>query len=1307
MREKYFLRLFSVLFFLSIIFSSSVIAWTTGTQIEVKIDEDKRELYTFRLTANSPAIFITEEDSGLFQGDEKCSVGAKSGLILQSEGRLSDIQSSACTDGDPQKVAQVMFGTIMKDNCQGACTLSISGSIYKPRGDLYYSLASTWVLCDATEEGNVYQDGDRYVKCEGGNFNFVAGPDNDSQTQNPPGTLGDDPCQAWDNQMDCQNISKAGPDCGWCAKPYSGQPMVNSRGGTVGGFDGSAVPYFFPTDTRRDKEFGCFNIKWGDPFNCGGCGIRTDPDNLVNPIGANPESNAAIFDYSHFCVGNFNGDGTPFCNAASDTCSNTFSSSPWFEATKSTLNPYYMYSVTEQNGGHKSTATAGTGSTGVAYNLGEIDDGAAACLFAGGQLDPGGRGCCGGGKPRYSSKGLCAENLFCDGSIWRDANTEAGAVFKMPADFKIPYPVAAVDGIFTMCVDAVQYDGLKNIRLNGDDTQKGCVPGVSDGPSAPAEMDYLCPAGYGYAGDNHVGSEGGSNFICRNSHLVDAGTSMVEGKGKFFCVTNGVSNPYAQAYLFSDSQKQWPFSASTSGDASRCPGSLAGDLFHKAGNSFDIVSTIGCPGMVDVDVYNNYYPGVFGNANGFGSYTAGVCLPFKPAAQRSMAGYFNQLNYVPSNNTIMGSVNGHGYVCTNKPASGTTSGSNAMVAICCGGNTTSGSLCGSDIPGTRDPSMSQQFSTGQFINVSGTSNNYRLYCRSDGSWGLDLDKDMAACNQVASGGSVVNTGKYCCSEAGDDNGLFSGVRLSESYTDLDGRGACFQSTFQPNDNFLNKSAVSNVFVQNGVFHGCVGVLSSTPANISNSFFLPVAQFSAIKDWPNPGTGGQATNTGKDLVKKYNACSWVDFKNTKYICSATGVWEASPTNRSHASAVPTELMNYFKTIKSSSSMKGAECCLANQCWDPTKGTSGQCINEQLGATEFYNINNVTQYKCMNGQWGIVDAYSYTPDGCSKGFCPQAGQCLYNPLGSSAANGNTSSNPQCINSGQFMGDDLCTNGSWSSRSSLAAKALANLVGSSDDYVLSCADANKVFINPQTPGAINTVCVLDLKPGTSQNRRLIATSLNQEIESTNSSIGQDYLYALKQSFLSVYPGATLSSSCMTSTALGTPCIGGSASSSLGGQSLVQLYYDKDTKIIIFSDRSVTLSGTWYSNLCQSLPSWLSWMCPAPTTISASLRNQTFDRAYVAKVNGKEAFGLAREDVCSPVGGPRADIITFRYKGYTQADITTLVGHPTMYPALNFSVSTAGTAPNQETVVNARSLPSFNIDNLWAALSFVKADG
>jgi hypothetical protein len=452
------------------------------------------------------------------------------------------------------------------------------------------------------------------------------------------------------------------------------------------------------------------------------------------------------------------------------------------------------------------------------------------------------------------------------------------------------------------------------------------------------------------------------------------------------------------------------------------------------------------------------------------------------------------------------------------------------------------------------------------------------------------------------------------------------------------------------------------------------------------------------NWPNPGSAGTKFLNGSLLVDYQDTCSQQDFNGDTYTCMETSLW--TKINRSHKSVVPDDLMWYFLNKTGKTGMSPLGCCPDNQCWDPNKSA---CIPPQLSYNEYIFVNQSNKtYKCMNGEWGTIDTFRFTPDGCTQGFCPEIGQCFLNAAGSSSQNGNLSGNPQCIFNGQFFNDNLCVNGSWSSRTRIAANLLLRLVGSSDNFVLSCGPPASVLYRTQTPGTVNSYCVLDLKPGPSGSKRIFAATLNQEVELSDdpANFGKDYMFSIKRSLYEAYPASTLSSSsCSSPSADGFNSVCLNGKDSTGNVPIIMLYSDNATKIVAFSDQAISgLKPGFVETVCGWLPGWLSWLCPTPLPISVSVKNLTFDKLYAVKIGSKELFGI-QKDRCECAGCLKTSSFLFRYKSYTKADFLAFLGTNQTIASDAFTIIESSPYVNVS-IIN----PKVDKGILWSSLAFLK---
>lgn len=311
-----------------------------------------------------------------------------------------------------------------------------------------------------------------------------------------------------------------------------------------------------------------------------------------------------------------------------------------------------------------------------------------------------------------------------------------------------------------------------------------------------------------------------------------------------------------------------------------------------------------------------------------------------------------------------------------------------------------------------------------------------------------------------------NTHNFCCSE-NDDNQL-----PYESYNDPGGIGACFSSEYQENQLFVlaENHTYTELYVFNGSIHGCAiddyaaisnhcsgpsgdctGYKSyisqeyynadtnkpydgSFPAGLrnENNFLLD------IKNWPNPAELSQQ----EILIEDHAYCSLIDFGENdseeigEYYCSYEEVWKETEGNKlNHLS---------FTEWGVGVDEKRAECCKPTECWNGL-----ECISSQHTNPVIPPFNSaINGYRCIFGEW--YDSYLKRDwDNVASGWCPQNDQCLLNPSGQYE----DYNNPQCINSGVFVGDHYCEGGQWTTRTKFLALQLLDSVKNENKYVLSC--------------------------------------------------------------------------------------------------------------------------------------------------------------------------------------------------------------------------------------------------------------
>jgi len=425
--------------------------------------------------------------------------------------------------------------------------------------------------------------------------------------------------------------------------------------------------------------------------------------------------------------------------------------------------------------------------------------------------------------------------------------------------------------------------------------------------------------------------------------------------------------------------------------------------------------------------------------------------------------------------------------------------------------------------------------------------------------------------------------------------------------------------------------------------------SATSASVGeSSYFLQ-----NIEDWPNPGINFTSTSTWRTKMPLINRTDYCTMFNTtlgNYYCSYANNWTLTQDNLSHKSVVPKDLFDYINltwnlTGRNTSGLRNASCCRPSECWDPNVSA---CIPEQTGWNEFIVVNDTVTYKCLGGNWTLVSAAKKTPDGCYIGACPNSSQCLLNITGIAADNGNLSGNPQCINSSQYLGDYLCENGTWSTRTKMLALKLTSLVGAGDNFVLMCGPAKNVLVKEYNVGASNNWCALNLN-----NQRIIATTLNSAFADQSSNLS--FIYnALYQTFnFTPYRdmGASFVTACTEQTKDFDMCVDIDAS----GQELLKLYYDDDYKTVIMSNKIVNKLKTVIN--CSALPGWLQWLCPQQPLEKNMAQLQLFNKVYAARQgNNREIFGVA-EETCNPATLEKKWMYTFNLTGFTSADLSYLI--------------------------------------------------
>ncbi|MBN2052151.1 hypothetical protein JW756_01490 [Candidatus Woesearchaeota archaeon] len=715
------------------------------------------------------------------------------------------------------------------------------------------------------------------------------------------------PCNLRDTPELC-TIEGAASNCAWCPVPL--MP------------DGSVYPYVLPNQevtvstTSAVAIEGVGTVTFGntcvdktiDPFNCGGCGFT---DGGTHKYFTGTEGGFCKADtpfcVNKVCVGINNDGAADSAKAYRDLHSNT--------------NPYYQpYDVTcDPATGCKANIEAAGYTPAFSYDA--VDTNPIACAAAGGTFTEG-VGCCGNNKCRSDGKAVCDTTKICDGTSWHLASdeTKSGEVFKTAGCFN-SFPIVNMGGEFVKCIDEDKYDDYITHIVDYD--TDGCLKlfevdpnrnpeiltkvlaygGASEGSTtwkSTGSWQYSCPAGYYQGASVRVhGSVVGAALEpgCGLHATTDSNRFNTASLGGYLVCTG--DSPFGFASLISTgarglSFKNMEFTKGTDSSAF-CPAPILEWEEYKSGRDVSVVNDalIPCPGKKLISPSPNAH-GIYVYGAMDGLTHAQLCVPGQQD-DGWQAGLY-ALDYVIANGSIMGNVSDHNYICytdysqTKKPG---LDSSRAKIAICCG-------IKGcTDIPGSRDSSVTKTLNPGQYI----VMNNKTLYCLDDGTFSSNLDGPTLqnACTKAG----LKATGTYCCSEKEDFTPWGN-----ESYNDYGSTsGACFKGQFQPNNNFLLYKGSSGtaytyneVYVQNGKFYGCgldpvtfsSSQSSSLPEYINNNLIeITGAAFEEDpRDEPIVGPT-EMSNCVKECI--IEACSSYACEPDKWGCQPQCINNCEPDN----------------------------------------------------------------------------------------------------------------------------------------------------------------------------------------------------------------------------------------------------------------------------------------------------------------------------------------------------------------------------------------------------------------------------
>ncbi|MDP3765005.1 MAG: hypothetical protein Q8R04_00680 [Nanoarchaeota archaeon] len=364
------------------------------------------------------------------------------------------------------------------------------------------------------------------------------------------------------------------------------------------------------------------------------------------------------------------------------------------------------------------------------------------------------------------------------------------------------------------------------------------------------------------------------------------------------------------------------------------------------------------------------------------------------------------------------------------------------IVECCGDGS-----CKSRVDGDR-------LSTGQSATAADKKTHY---CRPDRKFVTDLDIPNSQINDrtlIKNNAATCEkagfkwTGTKCCSEADDTN---------EYYNDPQGTGGCWDKKSITSVSFV-EGTDDSVINFKGQFHGCA--IDKTNFNKNNDNLLSLTD----------------KHTNGPLITNHPYCFNDPERN--FYCSYTEKWlPTDGTDKTHFSLAP--VLNF---------QQQGGCCASSECWDGEK-----CIDNQRGDPLAQPTGNNS--RCIDGEWTESEVKVSIGEDTS-GYCPKKTQCLANVFG-------RDEKAQCFESGQYISDNYCEDGQWSTRTKLLALKLLKL--KSDDFTLFCdnrentlnnlqylTESNEIVANILTNIQTNNFCVL--KTGSTI---IAASSINKNLE------------------------------------------------------------------------------------------------------------------------------------------------------------------------------------------------------------------
>ncbi len=367
------------------------------------------------------------------------------------------------------------------------------------------------------------------------------------------------------------------------------------------------------------------------------------------------------------------------------------------------------------------------------------------------------------------------------------------------------------------------------------------------------------------------------------------------------------------------------------------------------------------------------------------------------------------------------------------------------------------------------------------------------YCTSEESWVTDINTDEVTCSAAS---PLTNwTGTRCCGELGE---------YPEFYADI--TNACWKSeTVDVNDtvkfNLYNSDIdYTELMVVEDQILGCAinetANSSIKPEDLELGVNSEVWEKILYDKRPGEGYGGGSnqpnlanrsdfdlwgefnwgtvTNNdwmlflmdnkdGGQLVTDMPYCTTVNLTGDMWYCGYNETWQKQDDPSINLSHLSIAEWDYGGEI--------GGCCQEGECWNGT-----YCIDPldpDIGSLTYPRAN--PGYICVSGEWQPA-IRKYTWDYQEWKFLPNSTYCLVDKFGNLSNNFNTSmfsysewesksdnSNPVWIMDGQYIGDHVCNNGTWTSRTRVIVDKLKEYIEENtlDDYSLHC-DVYPLSIN-----------------------------------------------------------------------------------------------------------------------------------------------------------------------------------------------------------------------------------------------------